>query len=98
MPGFDLTNYIGKSVIGFHTVVCLQRRRWQREFIDIPALLPDPSYSIEMQAPMAYRESSAYSVATKFVRSATNKMKCPVYKVWHHDQNFFSWVKLLKTL
>ena len=49
--------------------------------MDVPTLLPDPSYSIEMQSTLAYRDYPVSSVATKFVRSATNKMKCPVYKV-----------------
>nr|CAB3267694.1 pre-mRNA 3' end processing protein WDR33 [Phallusia mammillata] len=78
----------GRKVIDW-TPSCtlyLERRRWQREMEDVPALLPDTSYSIEMQTPMAYKDSSASSVATKFVRSATNKMKCPVYKVvWTPD-------------
>ncbi|CAK8698355.1 pre-mRNA 3' end processing protein WDR33-like [Clavelina lepadiformis] len=78
----------GRKVIDWTSscAIYLERRRWQRVVEDIPSLLPDTSYSIEMQATMAYKDNSASSVATKFVRSATNKMKCPVYKVvWTPD-------------
>nr|XP_002129198.1 pre-mRNA 3' end processing protein WDR33 [Ciona intestinalis] len=78
----------GRKVIDWTSscTIYLERRRWQRESEDVPSLLPDASFSIEMQSTMAYKDSSCSSVATKFVRSATNKMKCPVYKVvWTPD-------------
>jgi len=83
-PGEDRRKS-GRKVIDWtsSTAYYLQQRRYQRENIDVPKLLPDPAYSLLMQSTMAYRTCPVSSVATKFVRSATNKYKCPVYKVSH---------------
>nr|XP_039250816.1 pre-mRNA 3' end processing protein WDR33-like [Styela clava] len=79
---------MGRKVIDW-TSSCalhLENRRFDRDFTDVPELMPNTSFNIEMQSVIAYRGNPVSSITSKFVRSATNKMKCPVYKVvWTPD-------------
>jgi len=78
----------GRKVIDWTSscVLYVERRRYQRVQFDVPKLLPDQSYALELQAALAYRSNPVSSVCTRFVRSATNKNKCPVFKVvWTPD-------------
>lgn len=57
----------------------LEDRVWQRGAIDRPALQPDILYYPEMHPPMGYLDNPVNAVCTRFVRTATNKMRCPVF-------------------
>lgn len=56
-------------------------RVWQRDHRDAPAPQPDPSYQLQLPPPVGLLHSPVNVVTTKFVRAATNKMKCPVFCV-----------------
>lgn len=40
---------------------------------------PDVCYVSNLMPPTAYNTNAANAVATKFVKTATNKMRCPVF-------------------
>ena len=58
-----------------------QNRIWQRDYRDRPLMQADPGYIPLMTPTMDYPENAANAVATKFVRTAMNKMKCPVFSI-----------------
>lgn len=58
-----------------------QSRVWQRDHRDGPEPQPDPSYQLRLPPPAGLAHSPVNVVTTKFVRAATNKMKCPVFCV-----------------
>lgn len=53
----------------------LERRVWQRDFRDRRALQPDVMYYPQMLPPMNCEDNPANAVTTKFVKTATNKMR-----------------------
>uniref|UniRef100_A0A0K2TIQ6 Wdrepeat proteinlike [Tribolium castaneum] n=1 Tax=Lepeophtheirus salmonis TaxID=72036 RepID=A0A0K2TIQ6_LEPSM len=59
----------------------LEQRVWQRgdRRDDRRALQPDIIYYPELLPPMEYPDNPANSVTTKFVKTATNKMRCPIF-------------------
>lgn len=57
----------------------LERRVWQRDGRDRRALQPDSMYVPQLLPPMGYPDNPANAVTTKFVKTATNKMRCPVF-------------------
>eukprot|EP00095_Tigriopus_kingsejongensis_P005051 maker-scaffold1150_size58936-snap-gene-0.17 protein:Tk05051 transcript:maker-scaffold1150_size58936-snap-gene-0.17-mRNA-1 annotation:"AGAP001362-PA" len=57
----------------------LERRVWQRDPRDRRALQPDNMYVPHILPPMGYLDNPANAVTTKFVKTATNKMRCPVF-------------------
>ena len=57
----------------------LQCRVWQRDFRDRRALQPDVTYYPDLQPPPSYIENAINSVTTRFVKTATNKMRCPIF-------------------
>lgn len=52
---------------------------WQRDFRDRRALQPDVTYYPDLQPPPSYVENAINSVTTRFVKTATNKMRCPIF-------------------
>ncbi|XP_075240159.1 uncharacterized protein LOC142335503 isoform X2 [Convolutriloba macropyga] len=59
----------------------IENRIWQRDYRDRPLMQADPGYIPLMTPTMDYPENAANAVATKFVRTAMNKMKCPVFSI-----------------
>jgi WD40 repeat protein len=57
----------------------LQCRVWQRDFRDRRALQPDVTYYPDLQPPPSYIDNAINSVTTRFVKTATNKMRCPIF-------------------
>ncbi|XP_037076183.1 LOW QUALITY PROTEIN: pre-mRNA 3' end processing protein WDR33-like [Pollicipes pollicipes] len=53
--------------------LCLLRRR------DRPALQPDVLFYPELLPPAGYPDNPINAVTTRFVRTATNKMRCPIF-------------------
>ena len=56
----------------------LERRVWQRDYRDRRALQPDVTSYPDLVPPPIVPEKSANAITTKFVKTATNKMRCPV--------------------
>ncbi|KAF0305377.1 pre-mRNA 3' end processing protein WDR33 [Amphibalanus amphitrite] len=57
----------------------LEDRIWQRSAIDRPALQPDVLFYPELLPPAGSPDNPINAVTTRFVRTATNKMRCPIF-------------------
>ncbi|KAK4307492.1 hypothetical protein Pmani_020744 [Petrolisthes manimaculis] len=57
----------------------LEQRVWQRDERDHMVLQPDVCYASEIQPPIAYPQNPINAVVSKFVRTSTNKAKCPIF-------------------
>jgi polyadenylation factor subunit 2 len=57
----------------------LQNRVWQRDHRDRIALQPENSYIPDMMPPSSYLENPSNAITTRFVKTATNKMRCPIF-------------------
>lgn len=57
----------------------LQSRIWQRDYRDRRALQPENIYIPDMMPPPSYLDNPSNAITTKFVKTATNKMKCPIF-------------------
>ncbi|XP_067851705.1 pre-mRNA 3' end processing protein WDR33 isoform X2 [Heptranchias perlo] len=64
------------SVIKF-----LENRVWQRDHRDLRSIQPDSAYYNDLVPPMGMLQNPMNAVTTKFVRTSTNKVKCPVFVV-----------------
>lgn len=60
-------------------VAMLEARVWQRDERDRPTLQPDICYASEVMPPQMYMDNPINAVTTKFVRTSTNKQKCPIF-------------------
>lgn len=60
-------------------IVALENRIWQRDFRDRRALQPDVMYYPDMMPPPSYPDNPINCVTTRFVKTATNKMRCPIF-------------------
>lgn len=56
-----------------------QNRVWQRDYRDRRALQPESIYVSEMLPPPSYMDNPINAVTTRFVKTATNKMRCPIF-------------------
>lgn len=56
-----------------------KNRIWQRDFRDRRALQPESIYAPEMMPPPSYMDNPTNAVTTRFVKTATNKMRCPIF-------------------
>lgn len=52
---------------------------WQRDYRDRRALQPESIYASEMLPPPSYMDNPTNAVTTRFVKTATNKMRCPIF-------------------
>ena len=57
----------------------VERRVWQRDFRDKRALQADVLHYPTLLPPVDAPENPTNAVTTKFVKTATNKMRCPVF-------------------
>lgn len=57
----------------------VERRIWQRDHRDKRALQPDVLHYPALLPPIDSSENPTNAVTTKFVKTATNKMRCPVF-------------------
>ncbi|XP_055902585.1 pre-mRNA 3' end processing protein WDR33 [Eupeodes corollae] len=60
-------------------VKALEARTWQRDDRDRPSLQPENIYIPELLPPPSYLDNPTNSVTTRFVKTATNKMRCPIF-------------------
>ncbi|XP_066157432.1 pre-mRNA 3' end processing protein WDR33 [Euwallacea fornicatus] len=57
----------------------LETRIWQRDYRDRRALQPDAMYYPDLMPPPSYPDNPINCVTTRFVKTATNKMRCPIF-------------------
>lgn len=56
-----------------------QNRVWQRDQRDRRALQPENCYIPDMMPPSSYLDNPSNAITTRFVKTATNKMRCPIF-------------------
>lgn len=56
-----------------------QNRVWQRDPRDRRALQPENSYIPDLMPPSSYLDNPTNAITTRFVKTATNKMRCPIF-------------------
>lgn len=59
----------------------VESRLWQREHRDRRVLQTDPLYSCQMTPTLNMLDKPANCVATRHIRTASNKIKCPIFCV-----------------
>ncbi|KAF7283484.1 WD repeat domain 33 [Rhynchophorus ferrugineus] len=57
----------------------LENRIWQRDYRDRRALQPDVMYYPDLMPPPSYPDNPINCVTTRFVKTATNKIRCPIF-------------------
>uniref|UniRef100_A0A1B0B821 WD repeat-containing protein 55 homolog n=1 Tax=Glossina palpalis gambiensis TaxID=67801 RepID=A0A1B0B821_9MUSC len=60
-------------------VKAIEARLWQRDHRDRFALQPESIYVPELLPPSSYLDNPSNAVTTRFVKTATNKMRCPIF-------------------
>ncbi|EDV24170.1 uncharacterized protein TRIADDRAFT_26233 [Trichoplax adhaerens] len=59
----------------------LESRVWQSDYRDQPVIQPDPLYFNSLLPPSSMKQNPMNAVTTKFVRTSTNKQRCPIFCV-----------------
>ncbi|XP_062561009.1 pre-mRNA 3' end processing protein WDR33 [Armigeres subalbatus] len=60
-------------------IKALETRTWTRDYRDRRALQPENIYIPELLPPPSYMDNPTNAVTTRFVKTATNKMRCPIF-------------------
>jgi len=60
-------------------VKALENRIWQRDHRDRTALQPENCYIPDLMPPSSYLDNPSNAITTRFVKTATNKMRCPIF-------------------
>ncbi|KAG8182502.1 hypothetical protein JTE90_020417 [Oedothorax gibbosus] len=81
--GKRLRKAVTRKTVDYNTSVIkhIEARVWQRDYRDRRAVQPDPAYYTEMTPPLSMPDNPINAVTTKFVRTSTNKMRCPIFCV-----------------
>nr|CAD7400491.1 unnamed protein product [Timema poppensis]CAD7432099.1 unnamed protein product [Timema monikensis] len=79
--GKRLRKSVMRKTVDYNSAIIkmLESRVWQRDFRDRRALQPDVMYYPDLQPPPSYADNPINSVTTRFVKTATNKMRCPIF-------------------
>ena len=81
--GKRLRKAIARKTVDYNTSVVrmLENRIWMRDSGDRFHVQPDVGFYIDMVPPSALLDNPSNCITTKFVRTSTNKMRCPVFCV-----------------
>lgn len=79
--GKRLRKSVMRKTVDYNSSIvrALENRIWQRDYRDRRALQPENIYCPEMQPPPSYMDNPINAVTTRFVKTATNKMRCPIF-------------------
>lgn len=79
--GKRLRKSVMRKTVDYNSAIIkeLENRVWQRDYRDRRALQPDVMYYPDMMPPPSYPDNPINCVTTKFVKTATNKMRCPIF-------------------
>ncbi|EMP42623.1 WD repeat-containing protein 33 [Chelonia mydas] len=85
--GKRMRKAVNRKTIDYNPSVIkyLENRVWQRDQRDMRAIQPDAGYYNDLVPPIGMLNNPMNAVTTKFVRTSTNKVKCPVFVVRAHD-------------
>lgn len=81
--GKRMRRAVYRKTVDYNTSVInyLEKRVWQRDYRDLRALEPDSLYAREMLPPPGLMHTPMNCVATKFIRTSSNKIRCPLFCV-----------------
>ncbi|XP_055605430.1 pre-mRNA 3' end processing protein WDR33-like [Uranotaenia lowii] len=79
--GKRLRKSVMRKTVDYNAAIikALETRTWQRDYRDRRALQPECIYIPEMLPPPSYMDNPINAVTTRFVKTATNKMRCPIF-------------------
>ncbi|XP_019864967.1 pre-mRNA 3' end processing protein WDR33 isoform X2 [Aethina tumida] len=79
--GKRLRKSVMRKTVDYNSAIIkeLECRVWQRDYRDRRALQPDAMYYPDMMPPPSYQDNPINCVTTRFVKTATNKMRCPIF-------------------
>ncbi|XP_028168690.1 pre-mRNA 3' end processing protein WDR33 [Ostrinia nubilalis] len=81
--GKRLRKSVMRKTVDYNAAIikALECRVWQRDWRDRHALQPDAMYTPDLLPPPSYPDNPINAVTTRFVKTATNKMRCPIFAV-----------------
>ncbi|XP_076837946.1 pre-mRNA 3' end processing protein WDR33 isoform X2 [Brachyhypopomus gauderio] len=81
--GKRMRKAVNRKTIDYNPSVIryLENRLWQRDHRDFRAIQPDAACFNDLVPPVGMLSNPMNAVTTKFVRTSTNKVKCPVFVV-----------------
>lgn len=81
--GKRLRKSVMRKTVDYNAAIikALECRVWQRDWRDRHALQPDAMYTPDLLPPPSYPDNPTNAVTTRFVKTATNKMRCPIFAV-----------------
>lgn len=81
--GKRLRKSVMRKTVDYNAAIikALECRVWQRDWRDRYALQPDAMYTPDLLPPPSYPDNPINAVTTRFVKTATNKMRCPIFAV-----------------
>lgn len=79
--GKRLRKSVMRKTVDYNSSIikALETRVWQRDSRDRRALQPDVMYYPDLMPPPSYPDNPINCVTTRFVKTATNKMRCPIF-------------------
>ncbi|XP_011647633.1 pre-mRNA 3' end processing protein WDR33-like [Pogonomyrmex barbatus] len=79
--GKRLRKSVMRKTVDYNSAIIksLENRVWQRDYRDRRALQPDVIYYPDLLPPPSYIDNPINAVTTRFVKTATNKMRCPIF-------------------
>ncbi|XP_050309444.1 pre-mRNA 3' end processing protein WDR33 isoform X2 [Anthonomus grandis grandis] len=79
--GKRLRKSVMRKTVDYNSSVIkeLENRIWQRDYRDRRALQPDSMYYPDLMPPPSYLDNPINCVTSRFVKTATNKMRCPIF-------------------
>ncbi|XP_038134554.1 pre-mRNA 3' end processing protein WDR33 isoform X1 [Cyprinodon tularosa] len=81
--GKRMRKAVNRKTIDYNPSVIryLENRLWQRDQRDLRAIQPDAGCYNDLVPPLGMLNNPMNAVTTKFVRTSTNKVKCPVFVI-----------------
>ncbi|XP_028988028.1 pre-mRNA 3' end processing protein WDR33 isoform X2 [Betta splendens] len=81
--GKRMRKAVNRKTIDYNPSVIryLENRLWQRDHRDLRAIQPDAGFYNDLVPPIGMLNNPMNAVTTKFVRTSTNKVKCPVFVI-----------------
>ncbi|KAI8129520.1 pre-mRNA 3' end processing protein WDR33 [Lucilia cuprina] len=79
--GKRLRKSVMRKTVDYNAAIVkkLEARLWQRDSRDRFALQPESIYVPELLPPSSYLDNPSNAITTRFVKTATNKMRCPIF-------------------
>lgn len=79
--GKRMRKAVHRKTVDYNSAVIkyIENRCWQRDDRDVRAVMPDSLYQIDLTPPLSMKTNPMNCVTTKFIRTSTNKFRCPIF-------------------